>query len=171
MRRWARFHPTGRLIAFGQAGHDAILADGSINAAAWFFGGAGNDLLKGGRGPNVLLGGAGQDALTGGSGRDILIGGFGFDLLIGGAGDDLMIGGTTAFDDDEESLDAIQEEWTSSRDAATRRANLSGTGIGERFNGEVFLTTSTVFDDGDEDLLIGSSGDDWLFLGDDDLGL
>ena len=98
------FHPTGRLIAFGQAGHDAILADGSINAAAWFFGGAGNDLLKGGRGPNVLLGGAGQDALTGGSGRDILIGGFGFDLLIGGAGDDLMIGGTTAFDDDEESL-------------------------------------------------------------------
>ena len=121
------------------------------------------------RGTNVLLGGAGQDALTGGSGRDILIGGFGFDLLIGGAGDDLMIGGTTAFDDDEESLDAIQEEWTSSRDAATRRANLSGTGTGERLNGEVFLTTSTVFDDGDGDLLIGSSGDDWLFLGDDDL--
>jgi PKD repeat protein len=165
------FHPTGRLIAFGQAGHDAIVADGGIAAAAWFSGGAGNDLLKGGRGPNVLRGGSGHDALLGGSGRDVLIGGFGFDLLVGGAGDDLLVGGTTAFDEDEESLYAVQLEWTSPRDGPTRQANLGGTGTGERLNGAVFLTPSTVFDDGDEDLLIGAAGIDWLWLGINDLGV
>ena len=156
------FTPTGRLIAFGQAGNDTILVGGGIDVAAWLSGGDGNDILTAGGGPGVLLGGAGNDVLLGGSSRDIMIGGVGNDLLIGGGGDDLMVGGSTSFDDDEASLYAIQLEWTSSRDAATRRANIDGTGTGPRLNGMIFLTPGTVFDDGDDDLLLGGGGNDWL---------
>jgi PKD repeat protein len=163
------FTPTGRLIAFGQAGNDAIFVDGGISAPVWLSGGSGNDILKAGGGSGVLLGGSGNDLLTGGSARDFLIGGVGNDLLIGAGGDDLLIGGSTAFDDDEASLNAIQLEWTSPRDAATRRANIDGTGTGPRLNGMIFLTPGTVIDDGDVDLLIGGGGTNWLLLGNGDL--
>jgi hypothetical protein len=60
-------------------------------------------------------------------------------------------------------------EWTSSRDFATRRANLSGSGTGMRANGNYILTASgnerTVSDDGaDADTLTGSSAEehDWF---------
>src|SRR5439155_9301502 len=55
------FTPTGRLLAFGQAGDDDIRVAGSVGLAAWLYGGDGNDRLEGGAGNTVLLGGAGDD--------------------------------------------------------------------------------------------------------------
>ena len=55
--------------------------------------------------------------------------------------------------------------------AGSRRlapANLRGPGTGDRLNGNVFLKASvagqTVFDDGVQDKMTGSSGQDWFFL-------
>src|SRR5262249_43210544 len=73
------FSPTGRILAYGQAGDDDIRVAGGITLPAWLYGGAGNDRLMGGAGPDVLLGGAGDDDLLGGLGRDLLIGGVGAD--------------------------------------------------------------------------------------------
>ena len=88
--------------------------------------------------------------MEGGSGRDILIGGRGADRIEGNAGDDILIAGYTAFDRQYAALVAILNEWTSSRVYTNRVGNLSagwlkGSGPGV-----------TVFDDNDEDRLIGS---------------
>jgi Ca2+-binding RTX toxin-like protein len=161
------FAPTGRVVAYGQAGNDDIQVAGSINLPAWLYGGDGNDRLNGGSGPNVLLGGAGDDQLFGGSGRDLLIGGIGADRITGNSNDDLLIAGTTAFDRNEAALAAVQAEWTSARSYAARIANLSGTGSGPRSNGNYFLKAvgpnATVFDDADKDTLAGSAGQDFFF--------
>src|SRR5262249_20111505 len=123
------FTPTGRLVAYGQAGDDDIQVAGGIQLPAWLFGGDGNDPVNGGNGNNVLLGGAGDDQLVGGTDRDILIGGRGADRLLGNGGDDLLIAGFTTFDVNEQALFAVLSEWTSARSYAERVANLrSGTG-------------------------------------------
>lgn len=167
------FNPTGRIVAYGLAGNDDLQVAGSIANSAWLYGGTGNDRLKGGAGNDVLLGGEGDDLLVGGSGRDILIGGNGADRIVGNADDDILIAGRTAFDDNTAALCAILAEWTSARSYAARVANLMGTGSGSdyanRANGGYFLrvtdqaATTTVFDDGAEDVLTGSAGQDWFF--------
>jgi hypothetical protein len=168
------FSPTGPVVVFAQAGNDDIQVTGSISLSAWLYGDAGNDRLKGGAGHDVLMGGVGDDLLVGGSGRDLLIGGAGADRVVGNADDDILIGGQTAHDANEEALYYLMKEWTSSRDFATRRANLNGTGNTPRDNGNYFLRSSTagnvaqtVFDDGSADVLTGTSAEeqDWFFLG------
>jgi hypothetical protein len=169
------FTPTGRhFLVFGQAGDDTIQVNGSVSQSGWLYGGAGNDRLKGGDGHDVLIGGDGDDLLVGGGGRDLLIGGRGADRIVGNADDDILIAGATSYDDYSQAnaaaLCAIMDEWTSTRDFATRRANISGTGAGTRANGNYFLTTSgpnpTVFDDASADILTGSSAEehDWFFF-------
>lgn len=161
------FHPTGRLIAFGQAGDDQIQVAGSIALSAWLYGDAGHDEIKGGAGDDVLLGGPGDDLIIGHSGRDLMIGGTGADRMVGNADDDILIAGFTAFDDNLAALAAIQAEWTSNHDLATRLANLSGQSEGnaDRHNDAYFLKLGeTVLDDGEEDKLTGSSGLDWFFF-------
>ena len=157
----------GRVVVYGGAGNDVIAVDNNLKADAWEYGGAGNDVLIGGGGNNVLLGGDGNDVLYAGNGRDILIGGAGADLLFGNGGDDILIGGTTAFDRNESALGGVQLEWTSTRDFATRVANLRGTGTGPRSNGTAFRKATgagaTVFDDGSADYLKGGGGRDWYF--------
>jgi len=111
------FTPTGRILAYGQAGDDDIQVGGSLSLPAWLYGGAGNDRLKGGGGPSVLVGGDGDDLLLGGKSSNVMIAGAGADRLVGGAGDDLLIAGATAFDGNMVALDAILGEWTSSRDS------------------------------------------------------
>jgi Ca2+-binding RTX toxin-like protein len=163
------YHPTGRIIAFGQAGDDDIEVAGSIALPAWLYGGDGNDRLKGGGGNNVLLGGNGDDTLTGGKGLNLLIGGDGADRLVGNGGDDILIGGRTDFDDNQAALYALMAEWTSPRSYADRVANLRGSGSGPRLNGNDFLQSTgsgaTVFDDGFADQLTGAAGSDWFFIG------
>jgi ELWxxDGT repeat protein/autotransporter-associated beta strand protein len=87
------FSPTGRLIAYGQAGDDAIRVLGTDARSAWFDGGGGHDILLGSFGDDVLLGGDGRDLLVGGRGRDLLDVGSGDDILDGGDGNDILLGG------------------------------------------------------------------------------
>jgi len=162
------YQPTGRLLAFGQGGNDDLQVASTIDRAAWLYGDAGNDRLKGARGATLLMGGAGNDDLKGGGGRTVMIGGAGADLVSGGTGDDVVIGGSTRFDANDVALFGIISEWASPRDYATRVANLRGTGSGPRLNGNYFLTAATVVDDGVADTLTGGAGQDWFWaLGSD----
>jgi autotransporter-associated beta strand protein len=160
------FSPSGRLVAHGLGGNDAISIFGITSRSAWFDGGDGHDLLTGSVGNDVLLGGGGNDWLFGISGRDLLIGGSGADWLFGNSDDDILIAGSTAFDGDTQALAKIMAEWTSSLSYKARTDNLRGDGLGLRLNGEIFLTSgpdATVFNDGEEDKLTGESGRDWFF--------
>jgi autotransporter-associated beta strand protein len=161
------FSPTGRLVAYGLAGNDAIAIIGITSRSAWFDGGDGHDLLTGSFGDDVLLGGGGNDLVFGIGGRDLMIGGNGADWLFGNSDDDILIAATTAFDGDIQALAKIMAEWTSSRSYRARTDNLRGNGTETRLNGDIFLDGSgsgaTVFDDGDEDRLSGGSGRDWFF--------
>jgi hypothetical protein len=103
-----------------------------------------------------------------------MIGGTGADQIVGNGGDDLMIGGMTAFDGNDAALSAIDAEWTSGHDFATRIANLSGDssnpGFGSRLNGSYFLIPlQTLFADAVVDTLTGSSGSDWYIVDASDL--
>jgi hypothetical protein len=164
------FHPTGRIIAFGQAGNDFIEVSPWIKLSAWLFGGDGNNVLIGGGGNDVLVGGKGDNVLVGGSGRDLLIGGRGADLLWS-RGEDILIGGYTDFDGNEAALAAVMAEWTSGHSRAERIAHLQGRGSGPRLNGNVFLTTTgphaTVHAGHGPDWLLGNPGQDW-FVGEGD---
>src|SRR5437899_3250494 len=55
------FSPTGRTVAYGQAGDDDIQVASGISLPAWLYGGDGNDRLKGGSGPNVACRPAGDE--------------------------------------------------------------------------------------------------------------
>jgi len=161
------FQPTGRLIAYGQAGNDDIQVAGSISLVAELHGQGDNDRLKGAAGNDLLFGEDGDDLLVGGQGRDLLIGGTGADRIVGNADDDILVAGTTAFDQNHDALCAIMNEWTSDRDYLTRRTNILGTGNGPRHNANYFLTTDgdepTVYDDAAKDVMTGSEGQDWFF--------
>jgi hypothetical protein len=157
------FTPTGRIIAFGQAGDDDIQVAGGVRQEAMLFGGDGNDRLKAGDGASVLVGGSGNDQLIGGNGRNILIGGTGSDSLIGGADDDILIGGSTTDDANLGALAAILDEWSrTDRSFAIRQADLQN---GGGLNGLYVLNDSTIIDDLAADILNGTSGNDWLILG------
>ncbi len=127
-------------------------------------GGQGDDLLRGNLSvATTLLGNGGNDQLFGGSGRDLLIGGLGMDVVRGGSGEDLLIAGRTSFDLDQQQLRRIYDEWTSSRDFATRVANIHGTGTGPRLNGDTFLNSSTVLTDEVLDQVFGELNNDWFW--------
>jgi hypothetical protein len=151
------FHPTGLIIAYGQAGDDNIQVAGSIKLQAWLYGNAGNDRLKGGAGGSILLGGDGDDLLNGGSARSILIGGNGEDRLVGGSGDDILIGGSTSFDANATFLCTLLDGWSSTVDAYAVRV--------AKIRLWLLLTSNTVTDDGTVDKLTGSSGQDWFLAG------
>ncbi len=178
-----------QILVYGLGGNDRInLNKVGINAIVW--GGEGNDTISGGDGDNVFLGESGNDVLQGGNGRNLLIGGSGADRIVGRSSDDLLIGGLTAFEDEfnqfappafssEVRLDAsaqrlawqsISSEWKSNRSYLDRVNNIRGSGTGPRSNGDFFLSISqndmlgnSVFDDGQRDILNGSTGRDWYF--------
>jgi Ca2+-binding RTX toxin-like protein len=87
------FNVTSRIVAYGHAGHDVIVADNDLNLPVRFCGGGGNDVLQGSNRGDHLDGGAGNDHLHGGKGNDKLTGGAGSDHLRGGHGNDSLIGG------------------------------------------------------------------------------
>jgi Ca2+-binding RTX toxin-like protein len=161
------FFPTERILVHGLAGDDNLQVTGNLTISVWLYGGPGADRLKGGAGHDVLVGDDGDDLLVGGQGRDLLIGGLGADRLVGEADDDLLIAGVVALEGHEAALRAVMAEWTSERAYGVRLANLRGEGSGERLNGTTFLRSEgegvTVFDDGAEDKLTGSAGQDWFF--------
>jgi Ca2+-binding RTX toxin-like protein len=166
------FVAAGRILAFGQAGDDDLQAAGDLGQSVWFYGGDGDDRLKGGAGHDVLLGDGGADLVLGGSGRDLLVGGLGADRIIGNADDDILIAGDLDFADLSDAIAAVMAEWTSAREQATRVQNLRGmdetqgnTVFGDRLNGNYFLRTAdTVSNDDAADVLTGASGLDWFFF-------
>jgi len=151
------------LLGGGAAADTLIGGDGDDVITGGFGNFDVGDLLDGGDGDDILYGMQGADTLLGGIGRDFLIGGTGSDLLDGGAGEDLMVAGDIVFDDIWKSMARIQREWTSSRDYATRIANITGVGTGPKSNGSHYLIPgSTVLDDGAVDTLVGGSELDWF---------
>jgi hypothetical protein len=155
------------VVIYANGGDDDVKVAGGVALDAWLFGGAGHDRLQGGGGHNVVVGGAGNDLVAGGAGRDLLIGGAGADRLVGNQQDDILVAGSTAFDADEAALGLILAEWTSARTFAQRVANLGGAAGGA--NGGVYLVggdgpDATVSDDGAEDVLTGSQGNDWFLV-------
>ena len=134
------------------SGDDLATVAGNIDLPAIIEGRFGNDHLNAGGGPTVLLGGPGDDMLVSGSGRDVLIGGLGADRLVGGPDEDILIGGTTDHDANDAALLEILGLWNSDDDFATRQASLAG-----------LLNVTTVQDDDEEDVLTGTSGEDWFF--------
>jgi Ca2+-binding RTX toxin-like protein len=163
------FTPTSRLVVYGQAGDDDIQVAGSIALPAWLYGGDGNDRLKGGDGNDVLLGGDGDDLLVGGSGRDLLIGGRGADRILGNGDDDILIAGLTKWDENQIALGAILAEWTRTNKTFQERVDqlMAGCGPDHAFA----LNTATEGDDTDEDVLTGSSGQDWFLFNRDKDGV
>jgi Ca2+-binding RTX toxin-like protein len=163
------FAPSGRILVYAQAGNDDVQVAGGINLSAWLYGGDGNDRLKGGDGNDVLLGGDGDDLLIGGSGRDLLIGGEGADRLLGNADDDILIAGLTQWDGNQAALGAILAEWGRTDRSFQERVDQIMAGCGP--DNAFALNTATVGDDSDEDVLTGSSGQDWFLFNRDKDGV
>lgn len=113
--------------------------------------------VSGGAGNDILVGDGNHNALFGNGGRDLLIIGVDWGYLLGGEDDDILIAGTTAYDDDDASLFALRNYWTSGDDYDTRVANLL-TG-----NGVPLLDASTVYSNGGNNQLLGQSGTDLFF--------
>jgi streptogramin lyase/Ca2+-binding RTX toxin-like protein len=149
----------GNDLLLGGDGNDTL--DGGVGNDH-LYGQAGNDTLIGGVGNNILVGGDGNDKLVARPGRNILIGGDGSDKLYGNAFDEILIAGSTSHDEDDAALQAILDEWTSGNSYAIRVDNIrNGTGA----NGGFVFDDTTVIDDGGADLLIGSGGRDWFWIG------
>jgi len=157
------FNPSHAIVVHAYAGNDDVQVAGSIALPAWIYGGDGDDRLKGGAGADMIQGQVGHDLLVGGAGRDLLIGGLGQDRIVGNSDDDILVSGTTDHDNNPAALCAILAEWNSNRWGYERVASIYGCGSGTRLNGNYYLNDNTVHDDGERDVLTGSSGFDWFF--------
>jgi Ca2+-binding RTX toxin-like protein len=151
----------------GGAGTDELHGDEGDDLVR---GGDGNDVLRGEGGNDILLGEADRDDLAGDLGRDVLIGGRQVDALAGGDGEDILISGYTDFDNSNRALFAVRAEWASARaydDRVRNLRGLPGPTFAMRLNGDTFLVApganSTVFFDGEPNVLNGQVDDDWFF--------
>jgi Ca2+-binding RTX toxin-like protein len=141
------FRPNGRLIAYGEDGHDEISVNDNLGLSAILYGGEGNDDLSSGSGNDLLFGGNGNDNLTGASGNDFLIGGAGADRIVGASGHDVLVAGEVATHLTPDDLLLIAQQWAIDRTADDDFAD-------------------DVFDELAEglDKLTGSSGADWFIV-------
>jgi hypothetical protein len=80
---------------------------------------------------------------------------------MGNGEDDFLIGGYTSYGCDQAAWCEILEIWT-------RRDLNYAQRISKLSSGPFALNRTTVFDDGDYDLLTGAAGDDWFFAGRND---
>jgi Ca2+-binding RTX toxin-like protein len=166
-----------KLVVDGLEGADTMEVIGAVETSIWFYGGAGDDRLKGGKGNDVLLGGSGDDLLIGKEGRDFLAGGPGSDRFVGNADDDILIADeliweTAGAAELEAALAAITAEWNRlDRSHQERIENLCGRkdlADDDRLNGDYFLKLGvTIIHDQSADKLTGSSGMDWFFFDDE----
>jgi Ca2+-binding RTX toxin-like protein len=161
------FPAVARLIVLGNGGSDTITIGGMLSLARFLFGGPGNDTITDGNGTGVQVGADGKDRLTSGSGRDILIGGVGIDTINGGNGADILVAGPTTYDTPtaahQQSLCAIEAEWSGASTYADRIGHLRGTLPGG-LNGTNFLNAATLVNDASVDVLNGKKGVDWFLL-------
>ena len=164
--------PLSRIVVHGGDGDDRIGLSQlqTFGGPVIVRGGDGNDVIYGSRGHDVLLGDAGNDVIFSGLGDNLIIGGTGSDRVYGSVGDDLLIAGRTTYDDNDEALLAIEAEWSSGKDYATRIGNITGeSAVADRLNRDFYLIKgSTVVDDGDKDVIFGGLGLDWFFFDPDE---
>ncbi len=149
------FHPTGRIVVFGQGQNDKI-AIGATKLSAWLYGGAGSNTLTGNAGADVLIGGPGNDVLNGAGGKDLLIGGGGRDTLKGAG--DMLVAGTTIYDAPSPANQGALLQLLNQRNAQHNKQVSSGVG-GAR---GPHLDASTITDDDAGDILIGNK-ESWFF--------
>lgn len=144
-------------ILFGDDGED-FLDGGPANDE--IYGGTGDDRIVGGSGHDLVLGHDGNDAIVGGTQRDVIIGGEGRDRVQGGPNDDLVIGGSTSLDDevDPAELKRVHRIWRGSGSYDQRVEKLQTSSHYQ------LIPEETVLDDGERDMLVGNSGEDWFFL-------
>lgn len=169
------FNVTGSIIAGGGGGNDIITISPNITLPARLEGGDGNDrltalghhhLLDGGDGNdylfgyryNIFLGGAGDDRIIAGA-NNLLIGGTGRDRIIGNMSN-LLISGRTAHDQDYPSLWNILDEWLRRDILYPQKIEHLTHGGGN--NGSAVFNNTTLFDDGDVDVMAGGAGLDWF---------
>lgn len=168
----ADFLPDGKFKTFDAAdvermfvilcsGDDHLTIAGSVDKPVIAEGGPGDDHLNAGNAASLLLGGSGNDHIRGGSGNDVLIGGPGWDRIVGGPGQDVLLGDRTVYDSDPDAGELIGDDtlldilnaWNSDEEFELRQNLLS-----------TWLNEDTIFDDGNDDRLTGSSDDDWALL-------
>ncbi len=137
----------GQDYVYAGQGNDTVSAGAGNDRV---FGGAGNDILVGDGGDDVISGGSGSDYMIGGDGNDVLIGGAGGggDSIDGGTGGDLIIAGDTTNsqsslvgDANDTALMALLANWNTTHAAGIANGIVTG-------------------DDGANDILTGSAGDD-----------
>jgi phospholipase C len=152
-----------RIQIFSQGGNDHIDVSSLVTLPTMIFAGNGNDHIQTGSGNTVVVGGIGNNHIDGGSGRNVLIGGTGNTQITESGGEAIMIGGTTIYDANAEALTAIENEWASSDDLATRILKIK-TGVKQDNESTLFhLGADTVFANGGNNHLSGDSGFDWIF--------
>ncbi len=145
---------------FGRGGNDYLYGNGGDD---FLSGGFGNDWLFAGFGNDIVYGGDGNDHIYGTIGFNLLIGGRGEDRILGGLGQDLIIGGDTVYLGNLALLGQIRNVWNSGETYAIR-TNRIRNGIGTPK-----LDAATVVNDGDRDVVAGSTGRDWFFRGAEDI--
>lgn len=155
-------------LLFGSDGGDEMYGGGSLDL---MIGSDGEDVLYGDDGTDIMVGGNDSDYLSGGAGvnlmfgngsADTLIGGTSLDLIFAGGSNDCVEGGggfDIAFgeDGDDLMLDTDVALGGDGNDALEAEALAFGN------DGEdtlVTLSLSTAFGG----LLLGGSGDDWLYI-------
>ncbi|MFO0827155.1 MAG: hypothetical protein U0572_03310 [Phycisphaerales bacterium] len=147
----------GNDTLYGGVGNDTL--DGG-DGNDTLDGGVGNDTLTGGAGNDTLTGGDGNDTLTGGDGNDTLTGGDGNDTLNGGAGTDTLSGG--AGDDTFQIY--VDGTWSGN---AGNAGSPGSAGSGEQTTIAGYSKTLDQVDGGSGiDTLVGTSGNDAIFLDD-----
>ena len=158
----------GNDTLFGNSGNDSLFSNGGIGV---LFGGSENDLLEGN---GILVGGAGADTLQGLGSRNLIIGSQGADNLVGANVDqgDILIAGYTSYDENEQALNALRDEWKRNATIASRIGHLNGTDSGG-LNVSKKLNTTTVFKEFSVDSITNFGGstpdrNDWVFLSDGD---
>ncbi|WP_300451935.1 putative Ig domain-containing protein, partial [Accumulibacter sp.] len=139
----------GNDVVFSANDDDFLLLEDGDDRA---WGGSGADFLVGGGGRDFLVGDGradetGDDTLDGGDEDDVLFGGAGEDVLLGGAGNDHLWGdGGSGF-----ALGA----WTVTRQIKEK--------AGITYYDAAFESANYFVEAGENDLLFGGTGDDWLF--------
>jgi phospholipase C len=152
-----------RIQVYTQGGNDHVEIASQVTLPAMIFAGNGNDHIQTGSGNTVVVGGQGNNHIEGGSGRNILIGGTGNTHIEDHGGQSIEIAGTTFYDANAEALTAVENEWASSDNLATRIAKITSGVTQDSAKTKYHLAADNVFANGGHNKLQADSGLDWFF--------
>lgn len=156
---------TGNDVLYGGGGDDQIF---SGEGNDYLHGGQGNDLASGGLGDDRLYGGVGNDVLNGDAGDDVVSGNSGNDKLMGSSGNDLLIGGNGGLADDinGDGGDDLLVGSNTTNDSSSTAGDANDSALlallanWNSTHAPGLLAGLITVDDGVNDVLSGSTGDD-----------